>query len=566
MSTIKSKFCKLFFAAFCLCFVFTLTAYSEAQTAQEKLDLGKQFYNEGKYNQAMDNFIDVFVQGNSDQIAQANEYVNMIHFSMGGVAAPKQIPYDAALEAKKEADHKGKELVGLKGKTDEYGEPVVAQPAAPTTPAAAKEPFIYQVTEGDQAKVKEQIVVEDTLPEGDPEKLKELRKEQIDAEIASMSSSIIARLQKINGVNVYLRGGLIDAIDIDSDVIFKNDKITFNPDSKTVLDDVYALMILSGTPSFVLLPPGSYTDEVSIQGVRQAVALNSYLINMGVSSAKLNFNMGLTTDQPPAKFSNLEGISIVFDYTAKPNLKLKLGEKNVPPVVSLGMYPFESITPEDNQGMLVDFSVIEASSSISNWKLQIVQHAKDGKYYVVRQISGKDPVYKQIFWNGRKQYFGQILPLGRYTLILKAEDSQGREKIVRRKVELLGKESKDAAVKQAKPKAAVKEKILDYSSPRLWAKPNRVAKEGASEVQEADYSAPAAMVQSSMPADTYMEQDPLLSGQNAGAYNPAAAAPANAGYDAQTGTAYDSVNMPYPSQQPAEDGATVPDSAADYNY
>ena len=69
-----------------------------------------------------------------------------------------------------------------------------------------------------------------------------------------------------------------------------------------------------------------------------------------------------------------------------------------------------------------DFSVVESFAKVADWTLQIVQHAKDGKYYVVRQISGSSPVYRQIFWNGKKQYFGQILPIGNYTIILRAKD------------------------------------------------------------------------------------------------------------------------------------------------
>ena len=516
MSNIKNSFKKSVFMALSLCFVFT-AAYGATLTPAQKLEKGKELYEQGKYDDAMDNFVDVFVSGNAEQISEANEYVNMIHFKRGGVEAPKQVPYDSALEEKRAEDsgHSGKVLFDPAGyynkdnadnvenkpvKTEKT--PVAAATAAEeaaeeTEPAEeVNEPVIYRpdgtIVDSEKdvnSDYPEKIYPKSNMPSDDDEELRELRAEAINKQIASMNDDIIKKLSSFDGVNVYMRGGGVDAIDIESRVLFANDGINFKPEAKEILDYVYSLMILNGTPSFILLPPGSYSDEVSIGGVRQTIALNSYLINMGISSAKLSFNMGLTTEEPPAKFSNLEGISIVFDYTAEPNLTLKSPDKDLPPVLSLGLYPFRTITPEKDEGMVVDFSVMQSSDKVADWALQIIQHAKDGKYYVVRQISGEGPVYRQIFWNGKKQYFGQILPLGNYTIILRAMDVEGREKVVRRKVELLGEKKAAAVVKKAAKQAVKKnqpseeETALDYTNPRLWKKPAATAKSGAGKVE-----------------------------------------------------------------------------------
>ncbi len=477
MPNIKNSLTKYIFVALSLCFVFT-AAYAASLSVEDKLNKGKALYEEGKYDDAMDNFIDVFVSGNPEQISEANEYVNLIHFKRGGVEAPKQVPYDESLEKARETGHEGKVLFdSRKAREGVEAEPVkeakkpVAQAqlqaAAPQQEGAnVAEPVIYtpEGTPVEDNKRVEKIVVESTMPEGDDEEVKALRRESINAQVDSMTNSVLEKLNSYKGINVYMRGGMVDAIDMESSAIFADDGVTFKPEAKEILDEVYSLMILSGTPSFVLLPPGSYTDSVSIQGVRQTVALNSYLINMGVSTAKLSFNMGLTTEQPPAKFSDLDGISIVFDYTAKPNLKLKSPEKNTPPVLSLGLYPFRSITPDMDEGMVADFSVVESFAKVADWTLQIVQHAKDGKYYVVRQISGSSPVYRQIFWNGKKQYFGQILPIGNYTIILRAKDVDGREKIVRRKVELLQTKKAEAKQALAAKKAEAKKAAQDQKA------------------------------------------------------------------------------------------------------
>jgi hypothetical protein len=544
MSNVKSilRRCVLFIICLGFCIAFPTASFAAEVDAAAKLEAGKKYYNEGDYNTAMDNFIDVFVAGNTQQISEANEYVNMIHFKMGGVDTPKRIPYNEELEKQRSTDSQGRELFGN-----------AQQPQAGQEAEADAQAVLEQQPQAADAATApsetEEVVGEDTILTSDPETLRTMRAEAVDAQINAMTQTLIERL-KVKGVNVYMRSGAVDAVDIKSEVLFDDNK--FKLSAMPVLDDVYALMLVSGVPSFVLLPQGSYTDDVSIQAVRQAVALNSYLINMGISSAKISFNMGLTSEEPPAKFSNLEGISIVFDYAAKPNLKLKLSDNNIAPLLSLGLYPFESITPSKDEGILVDFSVIETSSPVAGWQLQIIQHGKDGKFYIVRQVTGAEPVYKQIFWNGKKQYFGEILPLGRYTIILKAQDSEGREKIVRRKVTLLADKAKIAA--EAKAAAAAKTPALDYKAPRLWKKPGRTQKEGAAAVAQPEEQAPQ---QDVAPDNPYgMGYDPYSAPPQPAA-NPYAPAEQPAG-------GYNTVNMPYPSSQPSDAG--VPDAAADYDY
>jgi hypothetical protein len=376
-----------------------------------------------------------------------------------------------------------------------------------------------------------------------------------------MTAKIVKRLSAGKGVNVYMREGAVDAVDIKSDVLFDTNN-NFKLSAKPVLDDLYALMLVSGIPSFVLLPQGSYTDDVSIQAVRQAVALNSYLINEGLSSGRITFNMGLTTEQPPAKFSNLEGMSVVFDYNIQPNLKLKLADKDTPPVLSLGMYPFESLNPDNGEGMLVDFSVIEASSPVADWTLQIIQHNKDGKFYVVRQVSGMGAVYRQIFWNGRKQYFSEVLPLGAYSLVLKAQDIDGREKIVRRRVTLTGnapKSAKPVAVAAGEARSAA-----DYKTKRLWTKPARAAGPAANAAPAVE-APPAADNQAAGGYDHYAPV-PAIDGQPYNASQTTVYMPPvmPAGYGAEGGRQPEAqTQIGYPAQLPAEE---VPANAADYDY
>ena len=74
-------------SAFVFVFCFVALAFgAKALTAQEKLEKGQSYYEEGNYDRAMEYFLDVFVEGNIEQINTANEYVDMIHFKRGGVS------------------------------------------------------------------------------------------------------------------------------------------------------------------------------------------------------------------------------------------------------------------------------------------------------------------------------------------------------------------------------------------------------------------------------------------------------------------------------------------------
>ena len=533
---------KIFVVLFGLCFVLTPFLFALENNAEESLARGKRFYADGRYEEAMDNFVNVFVSGNSDQIAEANEYVNLIHFERGGVVPPKQVPYDAELEKRQNIGVQGKEMTAKTPKKpamqqaddkaeylteiytqeefDDIPEPLESVPEAdPFESQKVKETASEKETqakeedvklaEGQQSeddefvilegpievqKEKDVISNETSFPKGSKSKILSLQKKKEAKQKKELIDYLVARLNANEDAQVYMRGGRVDAIDLNSSAVFQGREVSKN--ASGILDDVYALMVLENSPAYVILPEGSYTDDVTLFGVRQAVALNSYLINRGMSPSKMNLNMGLTTQEPPEKFSNLAGTSIVFDYDGKSRLKSKLQEKNLPPVLSLAVYPFKEIVPAADEVFVIDFSVMEASSPIKEWVLQVVSHAADDHYYVVKQLSGDGALNHQTFWNGRKRYFGNILPLGKYTVVLRAKDVAGREKILKRqlilkepskkketavirteseirKIEEVKKEeeAKALAKKEALEKQKKKESNLNYSQKRLWTMP-----------------------------------------------------------------------------------------------
>ena len=346
----------------------------------------------------------------------------------------------------------------------------------------------------DKAKRKDIVIPEElvidnkeTTPQVSKYTLRNQQRIKENEQRQKMREELLIKLRKNKDVQIYMRDGKIDAIDIPSDILFRNR--TINKDAKEIMDYVYGLMIVENPPAYYILPEGSFTDDVTVQSVRQAVSLNSYLINRGISPGKLNLNMGLSTQEPPEKFRDLAGTSIIFDYDGKTRSKAtKLQEKrDLPPALSLAVAPFEEIIPTWDEAFLIDFSVMETAAPIKKWTLQIISHDIDGHFYVIKQYSGKSPIAKQVFWNGKKLYFGQPLPTGNYTAVLWAVDSENRERLLKRKLvlreaprkfydedektepEVIQEENKEQVKKAVKAKSVT----LNYKQKRLWKKPGK---------------------------------------------------------------------------------------------
>ena len=308
--------------------------------------------------------------------------------------------------------------------------------------------------------------------------------------IQSMTQEAETALRNTPGVHLYLReDGRPDAIDVDDDVLFKGNY--FRSDSLDTLNYIYELLALTQGASYTILPSGSYTDDVTLAKIRQAMALKSYLVKRGISEGKLSYNMGLANEEIPAKFSNLKGLSVVFDYDAKlPTRLLDNEEKQTTPLLSMAIVPpCRAIDRSLGEAYAIDFSVLETETPLDNWVLQVIWHGRDGKFYVVRQLEGFSPVYHQILWNGRKGIIGPELPCGKYTLVLTGIDLKGQKQVLRyrvivkcaQEVATTGscQEGKCAITTTATAKTvAAKSAVLDYKSARLWKKPGRIMRDG----------------------------------------------------------------------------------------
>ena len=308
--------------------------------------------------------------------------------------------------------------------------------------------------------------------------------------LQSLKDSATAELSADKGVHLYMRpDGRPDAIDIDEGVLFKNN--AFRPEAFPTLNSIYELLALTQGAQYVILPAGSYTDDVTLSGIRQAMALKSYLVKRGISQGKLYYNMGLVDKEVPAQFSNLKGLSIVFDYDAVLPTRLLDNEGDEKgPLLSMAIVPqCHAIDRSLGEAYAIDFSVLETVNTLDNWILQVIQHGRDGNFYIVRQLEGFSPVYHQILWNGRKGIIGPELPCGKYTLVLTGVDLEGNKQTLRRRV--IVKCAADPAPScqmgtcNAGKTASAATTALNYKAARLWTKPARKMKEASLTVSQA---------------------------------------------------------------------------------
>lgn len=531
-----------------------------AANPTKQLEKGKALFAEQKDEEAMDLFIDVLVNGSRKESEEANKYINMIHNRIGGIQNP--VTVDANFkegEVKRLAPGEEYPLTSEEGENMLEQQTVaddtsVAQAAVDEAAIAAQQQAVEAAAAQEAAaaaKAAEEAEAAKAAEEADkssssfedltsPNAL-QARAIYSNEKLVSMSAAAIEKIKGTKGVRIYFRDNRVDAIDMNWNVIFQGNK--FKPEALPLLDQIYALMALTQGAGYIILPPGSYTDDISLSGIRQAMALNSYFVHKGISSGKISYNMGLFDQEPPAKFANLDGISIVFDWDAELPASLpQAATVTKTPLLSLAVVPVDGeIDPALGQAFAIDFSVIETVTPIDNWLFQIVQHNADGKFYTVRQLEGFSPVYHQVLFNGRKGVVGPELACGKYTVALTAVDLKGQKKTLRRRVNV-----KCAAPKPVEP--AVDEANIcpkcNYKTPRLWVKPGRTM------------GAPAAVVEPVEPVAAQPDLvDPLAAGDS---YTDVPAGSYTEGDTYTDMPAYTDSNV---APAPAADGLAAPSGA-----
>ena len=515
----------------------------------------------------MDCFIDVMVSGDKEQVAEANKYVELIHNRIGGIQTPVEVDINFKEgEVKSLDDVTDAAVRAAQEKAEAEAAQAQAQAEAAKADAlakaeAAKANAVAEVDAQQQA-LTERIEANRMAAQERAAQYREASLQQAaDVNEAELEAATVNATAGANGLATDQADQ--EAINAQRQAVLNSAEeneprqegvmsSTTEPSSSTFADltspeaiearDIYTSQKLESMMA-------SAIDKISAvkgihlyfrDGLPDALDMDADVLFQG-----MHYNMGLVDQEPPARFANLNGLSIVFDFTAKLPTRLEKNENNQKaPLLSMAIVPqCHAIDRALGEAYAIDFSVLETVNPVDNWVMQVVQHGRDGKYYVVRQLEGFTPVYHQILWNGRKGIIGPELPCGKYTLVLTATDLKGQKQTLRRRVIVKCSAQKTSSAKKTASGDELCAKC-NYKTPRLWKKPARFMKAAAAEEQ----TAPA--------TDTYGLGDTT-------GMAPAAADPLTDTMPDTLGTSSNAAYAPMPSTDPyaAPQGTVQPSTA-----
>ncbi|MFA6584562.1 MAG: hypothetical protein WCS77_09725 [Elusimicrobiaceae bacterium] len=426
-----------------------------------------QLYREKRYNDAMDKFLDIMVTGTPSEKAIANDYINRINQRF---SADEEPGADNSLPAADMPQYPG---TPQRSRSDYY--------RPESTKPSPRDQYENPV---DDRKYGQDVTVS--------EERRDIMARRIERKIEEMRKLALIRLNKVRGIQIFMVGDQPEAVSIDPELIFNKD-VNFKPNVETVLDDLTTVMFTLGKASFLILPEGIYAGDTQILQMRRAMAVNSYFARKGISTARLQANLNITSQELPKKFKNIPGIGILFYYD-KPFTTSMANqiETDAPPALTLGASP-DAFSPARNDGSIIEFAVIETAAKISFWKFQLLYYDTNKKLHVIQDATGEEPTYHQVFWNGREDFFGEPYPAGRYLAVVAASDVLGRERIVRKPILLYDKDGGLPSAAGETDKTALGKKMFQKDTQAKTADPDMEATEevtGSGEKRDPDRAKP----------------------------------------------------------------------------
>jgi len=436
------------------------------------------FYEQGDDVQAMDRFMEILTKGDPSERSMANEYINLITHRMNGGGGYGGNPAPKAGVA--------------------TAEPAVPAPAAPPPPAAKPAPAKGGdagggniVAEGTAAPVRRPARGDsiDELEGAAPRKPakaapratrgdemsssnKALMRKEIKARLHAAQERSLADLKSVDGIRVVMReNGDPEAIGIPSPLLFQSG-IAFTRDAAKILDPLTKLVFALGSTQVLILPEGTAMGDAKVLDMRRTMGVSSSLYQAGVAPPRVRVNLLNTQVDIPKSFLDFKGVVIAFQYDQPMTLAVEsaVGDELGPPI-SLGVFP-QQIRPSRNQGAIVEFSVSDPPAGLVSWKFQLLQPAKDGSELApLQEVVGGGPVFHQIFWNGRLNYFGQPLPAGRYECVLTALDAKNRQRTLHKWIQVLADEGEGEKMLASAPEAAKGGAAVEAVAPEKAAAP-----------------------------------------------------------------------------------------------
>ena len=372
-------------------------------------------YDDGRDSDAMDGFMEVMTSGDPSERNMANEYINLITQRM---------------------------FLGSPVNT----RPVVAAPG----PATTVEPLPRESGRGERRGPAMEV---DTTPLYDrpdrmpsrrdvdpPKASKAVMKKEVDAKIRALARSFLSDLEAYPEVRVLMADRQHPrALGIPAEVLFESG-IVFKKSAAKLLSSFSGLVYCLGATQVVILPEGMVVGDAKILDMRRTMGISAHLYATGVAPPRVRVNLLNSQIEVPKGMADFRGIIIVFVYNQPLSLTVDstLGDDGGPPV-SLGVWP-EKFRADRGEGAVIEFSVVEPPSGLMSWKFQLKQPSggQGSDLIPLQEVVGAAPVFHQIYWNGRRNYFGPELVPGRYEIVLTATDSRNRTRTLHRWVQLDG--------------------------------------------------------------------------------------------------------------------------------
>lgn len=419
-----------------------------------------RFYEAGDDMQAMDRFMDILTKGDPNERAAANEYINLItHRMNSGGADFKPAPKSAAAEDEK--PRASRPAVDMDVDPAPRRAPAAIETEAVASAAPAAPPRVMPsapapvrsapevVVEAESASAASAPRAERAMPAAPlrpsrsddaplPGANKALMKKEIKAKIRAGLETALRQIKETPDVRVLMmENGDPKAIGIPSSFLFSSG-ISFRKEAGKLLDSLTRLVVSLGSTKVIILPEGAAIGDAKVLDMRRTMGISAHLFGAGVAPPRVKVNLISAQVDIPKAIADFKGIVILFVYNEPLTLTVDsaLGDEGGPPL-SLGVNP-PAFRPERGEGAVIELSVSDPPVGLVSWKFQLLRPTgPGGDLEPLQEIVGGGPVFHQIYWNGRQNYFGQILPPGRYECVLTATDAKNRQKTLHRWIQLL---------------------------------------------------------------------------------------------------------------------------------
>lgn len=431
-----------------------------------QMKLAVDLYDRGEDLDAMDRFMDILVKGSPAERPMANEYLNLItqRMSQNASVAPPKSPQAAVIETS------------------------AGKPSPKKASAREEDRGPAVVSEGRGGR--------QSLSGSD----KEVMAREIEAKIQNRTRLALQKLEKYEDIRVHMATRRVPrAVGIPTDLLFESG-IQFKKEASRILDIITEMIFSLGATQAVILPEGTVIGNTKILDMRRTMGISAHFYKAGIAPPRIRVNLLSTQVEIPPELQDFRGILIVLLYNQPLGLSsdTTVGEEAGPPV-SLGVNP-ASFDPARGEGGIIEFSVVEPPAGLMSWRFQLLgqgsERRKGGDLAVLQEVKGSAPVFHQIFWNGRRNYFGSAYPPGQYECVLSATDMKNRSRKKHLWITLEGEAPVElaAAPAPAAEKADAPDKVEAKTKKPSAPEPRIIGEAEEEAARAAEEGAPAAKV------------------------------------------------------------------------